>query len=412
MKIVVYLDSLSKRLVKLNNRLLSDDNVAIISDLKKINTLDLDEARYVCCFSGTLQTNEQIKQLKMYKTICNLNYIFYLNDSRSMKMVGNLGKVYQCKVDDVTFELLQAGIYGDMARSVSVEDKNQSYLLATKIIESDRTGDTWKLALDYKQISDLLENTEKKLAQLESDNSALMNQNAVLSESSKHWEEGYRKLFENVLQSNRKLQQYETIFTSDVYQKVNLRRYPNKPTIVYLKVFSEFVGLQTFIETLVDSFKLQRRKSVKVVQLFDSVNDRQIRLLPEYYHRLHGVYTNDEITANDFLFKVGDYSTMMDRLLTNQEGVDVLILIDNKNFDDVVLQGTFLQFNLCRTARQAEIFALPQKYTIINQKINGWNIWVPINTTELDSKEKFIKLSSRKVISKILEISDKFANSY
>lgn len=76
MKIVVYLDSLSKRLVKLNNRLLSDDNVAIISDLKKINTLDLDEARYVCCFSGTLQTNEQIKQLKMYKTICNLNYIF------------------------------------------------------------------------------------------------------------------------------------------------------------------------------------------------------------------------------------------------------------------------------------------------------------------------------------------------
>lgn len=103
---------------------------------------------------------------------------------------------------------------------------------------------------------------------------------------------------------------------------------------------------------------------------------------------------------------------MMDRLLTNQEGVDVLILIDNKNFDDVVLQGTFLQFNLCRTARQAEIFALPQKYTIINQKINGWNIWVPINTAELDSKEKFIKLSSRKVISKILEISDKFANSY
>ena len=59
MKIVVYLDSLSKRLVKLNNRLLSDDNVAIISDLKKINTLDLDEVRYVCCFSGTLQTNEQ-----------------------------------------------------------------------------------------------------------------------------------------------------------------------------------------------------------------------------------------------------------------------------------------------------------------------------------------------------------------
>lgn len=48
-----------------------------------------------------------------------------------------------------------------MARSVSVEDKNQSYLLATKIIESDMTGDTWKLALDYKQISDLLENTEK-----------------------------------------------------------------------------------------------------------------------------------------------------------------------------------------------------------------------------------------------------------
>ena len=66
MKIVVYLDSLSKRLVKLNNRLLSDDNVAIISDLKKISALDLDEARYVCCFSGTLQTNEQIKQLKMY----------------------------------------------------------------------------------------------------------------------------------------------------------------------------------------------------------------------------------------------------------------------------------------------------------------------------------------------------------
>lgn len=412
MKIVIYLDSLSKRLVKLNNRLINSEDVVILNDLKKLKETDLDDARCICCFEGALKTRENIQLLKMYGVICNLNYIFFVHDLKSVEDGQLLGSVYQCDTGDISYELLQAGIYGDLARSSTAVDDKKSYLFAKKLLETNKSDDIWQLAVDYVQNVNTLENLKKTVTQLEDSNNTLLRQNVLLSENAKYWEDGYKKLFEKVLHSNEELQQFETIFTTDIYKKVSLRRYPNKPTIVYLKVFSEFVGLQTLIETLVDSFRLQRRKSVKVVQLFDSVNDRQIRLLPEHYHRLHGVYTNNEITSNDFLVKVGDYTTMLDRLLVNQEGLDILILVDNKNFDDVVLQGSFLQFNLCRTVKQAEVFALPQNYTIVNQKVNGWNVWIPIDTANLNNKEKFIKLSSRKVIAKILDMSDKFANSY
>lgn len=408
---MVLLDKLSKRIVKLDNSLLSSAEITVVDSLYNIHDEYLDENRMVCVFEGQISLPGGLNELQMYKDIAAYQYTFLLSDDSDVKVVSSMGHTFICDTKAITLKLLQAAIYDDHSMSAQAEDTN-SIKYANSLLKSLEAGDNWKLAKDYLKTLESLHTNELQLQQLEDNYDKLSQQMAIQQENEARWRDGYKKLFESVIQLNEKLAQYETIFTKDIYKKIDIRRYPDKPTIVYFKVYSEFIGINTFIETVVDTFRLQARKSVKVVQLFDSSGDRDVRMLPEYYHRLRGTYTSDDVVQNNYLCKVGDYSNLMDKLLLNKEGIDALIVIDNKNFDDVVFDGTFLQFNLCRTVTHARTFALAQDYTIINQKKDGWNSWVPVNLNSLSKQEQFIKLSSRPIIAIILKMSDKFANAF
>lgn len=411
-KIVVILDEVSKRMVKLANSVLASEYITVVNNLLEIQEDMFDEQKTVIILDGLLQSKDKIAELVLYQNVAKFNYLFLLKVPQNTKIVAGLGRVYQCDTSMIDFELIQASLYKDNSFVVENDIPNKSALYAKNIIESKGSTENVQLARDYLLSLERESILSEQIAKQQETLDELLIKNTILSEENQKWSIGCKTLLERAKKQNDALKRYERVFSQDVYYKFNLHNYQNKPVIVYLKIFTEFNGINTFIETIVDAFRFQQRHSVKVLQLFDSSGNRKMRLLPNYYHILRNHYVMQEVITNDYLCKSGDYANLLDRLLSNKYGLDVLVIVDCKDHDDVVLSGSFLQYNLCQTAEQAAILALSQNTTVINQKLTGWLTWIPIRTDHLTKKEKFIKLSSRPVIQKILTMSEKLANSF
>jgi hypothetical protein len=102
----------------------------------------------------------------------------------------------------------------------------------------------------------------------------------------------------------------------------------------------------------------------------------------------------------------------MDRILNNKYGLNVLIVVDVKDFDDVIFNGSFLQYNLCSTQKKASILGLPSEYSVLNENVEGWMSWEDINLAGYSREQAFLKLSSKKIVQKALTLSEKFRNSF
>lgn len=410
-KVILVLDENSKKSCKLDSSVLNSENIFIVSALLDIQEEQLDENRKVIILEGFLNSDNCIGQLRFFKDVAKLSYIFLISKEVNAAYVQNLGFVYNCDLAVIDYELVQASLYNDNSLKQEYLVVNDSVEFAQNLLH---TGNEMEQALANNYLAALqreealMRNVTKQQASLDT----LISRNAVLSAENMKWYTGCKTLIARIAQQNEMMQRYENVFATDIYYKLNLYDYPNKPIIVYLKVFTDFSGINTFIETIVDSFRYQLKHSVKVLQLFDSSGDRRIRLLPDYYHRLRNYYNMEEVVNNNYLCKSGDYFNLLERLLTNKYGLGVIVIVDNKDHDDTIFNGTFLQYNLCRTAEQARKLGLAQNNTVLNQNVKSWHNWIPVKTAQLSKKEKFIKLSSRKVIQNILEMSEKMSNSF
>lgn len=413
LKVVVLLDDLSKRVVRLDNSLLRTEDVTVVSKLIDVTDSMLDDARKVVILDGALDCAGSIKELQFFKNVANFNYVFLLAKKENIEIANELGSVYKCDLSILDYELVQAGVFGD-ASYVSEKDcfGNSKDYAETIVSDESMPSSVRDLARDYCIVMERESVLSERLKNQQDMLDTIANRNAVLTNENERWREGYNTLLSRIANHNGELAKYETILSSDIYVKMNLHSYPNRPAIVYLKVFTDFIGLNTFLETLVDVFRYQLKKSVKVLQLFDGSGDRRIRMLPAYYKKLHNYYTMEEVIENNYLCKSGEYTNLLDRLLNNKYGLGTLIIVDCKDHDDGVLTGSFLQYNLCRTVTQAKMLALPQNQTIVNSRNSGWLNWVPEKVDDLRDEERFIKLSSRDVIQQIVKVADKYANAF
>lgn len=411
LKVVLYLDEESKHRVKIDSALLNSDEVSIVSSLQDVQEEMLDESRRVVALDGALHTGARVKGLQFYRDVLSLQLIFLLAEKKNAELCKGLGRVYGCNTSVLDYELLQASIYDDASQKEEKTDES-TQKLALEVQQGNGSAEEKILANEYLKVIEREQVLIKRVAELQEQLDTIVLRNAILSEQNRKWADGCRELIRRAVAQNENLARFETVFSQDIYAKLMLSHYPNKPLILYLKVFTDFVGMNAMIETLVDVYRYQMRKSVKVLNLYDGSGDRAIRLLPDYYYRVHNYYAMEEVVNNNYLCKSGDYNNLLDRLLTNKYGLDVLILVDCKDHDDMVVQGLCLQYNLCRTVRQAQILSLAQNNTIINQKMDGWLQWVPANVEKLTEKERFVKLSSRKAIQEIVKRSEKYIDAF
>ena len=214
-------------------------------------------------------------------------------------------------------------------------------------------------------------------------------------------------MMRNSIKLNKSLKEYERIMSKDVYSKISLSNYPNRPIIVYLKEIEELVHQNALIDTLFEILRLQGRHSVKVLRLFDGASCRRVKALPDNYHIVRNQFLVSEITTNDFIAKVGDYREILDIILSNKTGLDVLILVDSKAQDDVILSGASMYFNLCRNRRNLENYNLVRDNTIVNGiEDDNCLVWGHYDQLPrlLSKEEKFLFLASRPVMRTLYDL--------
>ena len=414
MNVVIWLDDVSKEKKKVDSSILSAKEITLINSLQDLDSTMFEDGqqRILIAFDGALQYPESVAELRMFKEILNLSVLFLLDVQNNEDMARSIGRVYCCNSSLLTFELIQAAVFQDNAYKTEENYLDKQISFARSILEDKNSTN------ELVQLSNYFLAAVSREADLRGKIDLLQNrleietmQNEILRNDNKRWAAGFKELESKVALQNNNLNKYETIFTQNVYVKLNLYEFPNKPVIVYLKTFTDFIGINKMIETITDVLRLQERLAVKVIQLFDNSGSRKMQLLPEYYHRLHNLYTMREVMNNTYLCKSGDYTNLMSRLLGNRYGLDVLLVVDSKDFDDTIFEGKTLQYNLCRTVAQAEQLALSQNCTVVNQAAEGWLTWAPAKVSGMSQSELLVRLGSRAVVKRIITDVERARNA-
>lgn len=411
---IMLLDNDSRLVIKTNVSVFGNHGIRFIENLDEITDELVKYSHNLIVLEGFMQTSNALSSLELYQKLFELN-VFFLGSNKYFSSVSEIACCFECNLAILDIDTVQAALYKDFVQATKDAPDYFNCVEDAKGIVA-RSGEYKQnivnVAKAYLATAGLHETLSKEKSSLEESNKKLRTENTQLQNSYRRIMSSYKEVIKDAKRMNHSLKRFEAIFTQDVYTKVRLHDYVNRPMVIYLKEYEEFVGLDCLLETLVSTFKLQERKSVKVIRLFDSSTSRRILTVPSYYKVLHNHYLGSEAINNDFICKSGNYKHLLDRVLLNDVGLDVLIVVDSKDYEDTVLSGTTAYFNLCREAAHAEAFGLAERNTIVNFGGNDDElVWEDYNTTGMSSNEKMVFLSSKPVIRNVLETSRLFAQT-
>lgn len=410
MKAILVLDDISKEKIKSNVSVLISRGIFLVNSLSEITDTMLKETKTTFVMEGLLQQPDGFAELKFYKAVEGLQYVFLMQKNKWYRVISKLGRLYQTDIVNLNYDILQAASFDDRSLE-SVADESlikDGVKTATEICSRDSEYGSEALTLSNALLSTIARedalvedlSTYQLLAeQLQCENEVLRRKNAAyLAE--------YTKMFDKATQLNSVLSQYEVIFTKDIYTKIDLYSHSERPAIIYLKEYEWLAGFDKLIETLYNAIRIQSKKSVKVLRLFDSSSSRRLLTLPKYYKVIKNQYKMTDIESNNFICKTGDYARILDSLLLNRMHLDVLLIVDCKDHNDTVLSGSHIIFNVCGRKSSLAPLHLSDKNTITNEDSDLH--WEDYDTSEMTKNESFICLSSKPIVGIILQAVRQF----
>lgn len=417
-KAILLLDDNSKKIIKTNVADFSLHNILFVNNLGEITDEMLASTKTVIILEGFLRTSTGLSDLRLFQALEGLQYIFIGQNEQLIMQIKPIAYTFNADISTLNYETVDAALYQD--KSLEVTDSSQideSREFAKLVCKSESDYDVRfvQLAQNYLACEGYIEYTQRQFEEQKAANTQLSMNNARINEENEILTQSYVDMLNKAHILNKQLKDYEHILTQDIYTKLKLHNYPNKPQIIYLKEYEELNHLYSLIYTLFEVFRIQGKRSVKVLQLFDSVNSNRIKTVPDYYTVIENGYLLKDIVTNDFLCKIGDYTNILDSLLTNRSNLDVLIIVDCKSYNDTVIGGSFLQFNMCRNVKHLELFGLIPENSIINncedeETYLTWNHIDGYDDFE-DNDKRFLFLSSQPIIQKMLELSQIFQES-
>lgn len=341
-----------------------------------------------------------------------IRFVFLGVNQELLETLKEYGDVFRADPTLIDYEMIQAAIFEDKVLEDTtgvVHNYNNNATFAKNILENEDTFDSKviNIAKDFLSLEAELRRQRILCAEWKDKTENLQNVNAHLTSENNSLIKGFEEMMRNSIKLNKSLKEYERIMSKDVYSKISLSNYPNRPIIVYLKEIEELVHQNALIDTLFEILRLQGRHSVKVLRLFDGASCRRVKALPDNYHIVRNQFLVSEITTNDFIAKVGDYREILDIILSNKTGLDVLILVDSKAQDDVILSGASMYFNLCRNRRNLENYNLVRDNTIVNGiEDDNYLVWGHYDQLPrlLSKEEKFLFLASRPVMRTLYDL--------
>lgn len=406
------LDSVSRKFIKTNVIELGTLGINIVNSFDELTQEVIQECANVVVLESYLQNQNSYSDLRLFKALLNLKYTFIGLDEALLSSLEEYGNTFHGDPTMLDLDMIQGALFQDSALEDSSTATNK-YLdnasFAKKVLETEDLFDLQlqNLAREYLNLFTEFTQIEGKFRKTIENCKKLQNLNAKLEVENNSLTNGFAEMLSNAVTLNKSLREFERIMSQDIYTKVNLSSYPNKPMIIYLKEIDSLVHQDSLIEILFEVMRLQGRQSVKVLHLFDGANCRKVKALPYYYHNIRNQFLVSELTTNDFISKVGDYTEVLDILLTNKTGLDVLILVDCKSMDDTVLNGASVYLNLCRRREDIAAYDLSAENTIVNgEETEGYLVWgdYPELRSMSSKEERFIYLASRPLIQSVVDL--------
>lgn len=413
---IILLDGYSRSVIKTDVAEIAMQGAMFVNNLAEIPDNILKENKTVIVFESYFQNNDSYSCIRLFKKIFKLDYIFIGSDSTLLERLQEYGRVYYANVRTIDFATIQGAYFDDKSlesKSDSIYNK-EIVTLAEKIVSQPDGYDAkfCKLADNFLAISSELELKTVQLKQTKNELSILQNTNAALLAEEDALSTGLLDMFKNAKRLNDSLKAYEMILSKPVYDKILVHKYVNKPSIVYLKVYEEFFNFEQYVETLVNVFKLQKHCTIKVLRLYDNTGAKRVKVLPEYYHVLTNSFFMEDVIREQYVAKIGDYQEVMDILLANKLGVDVLLIIDCKDFEDIIVNDCTVQLNACSSAEHLEKFGLLKENTLVCfEDEEEYLSWDNYKIDDLTEQETFLYLSARKAITRVVSLYNLYTNT-
>lgn len=404
---IILIDGSIKSKLKSNIANLVSYGATIVDDVRQINKDMVSKTNRVLIV-GTFRY-DSLDDLKIYKAILGLDYYFVSDDELMVNTMKNYATSSLLEYSNLNSNLVYSILYGDkgeQSKYLVNDNKVTSDCIAQDVLDSSHDSVISELARDYLRHRDLLRDQKTlerkyidKISRLESQTLQNLSEIDNLRSS-------YKNLINKVINQEKALKDFSIYFTEDIYHKVSLSRYKERPLILYFKEYQEMIHENSFLVTLFNSIQLQSNRSCKVVRLHDSCDLVRVKHLEDSYKVINSEFIESEIITSDFILSYGNYTKLFNLLLTNKYKLDVLIILDCKKHDSVVLGGAeMIYFNICRNKSVANYLGLPDSSTILNNDIStlSWDTYSEYDKFPTD-QDRFKFLSSRSVIRHIYSL--------
>lgn len=387
---------------------LSIYNISVYNSIRELKKSDLKKSNKVVVLGKV--SLDVISDLRVYKDILNLDIYYLTNDSLVASLMSSISKVFILDYTRLDHNLLLSIFYNDtlVLKKYALNSYSEKLTvdnLANKYIDSDNENVS-AIAKEYKLLRHSMEEKIKTEKELIDEVSRLNSQLIGMYSTNESLSNEIDRLISQYVKHHNKLKDFKIIFSGDYYDIVDLSKYKNKPKIIYFKEYQDFLHLESFISTISNIIKIQRKSSFKVIRLHDSCDVHRINVAKSYdYLEVDGKFLASEVIDNDYILSYGNYVKLFDLVLNSP--LDYLIVIDCKKLDNVVLLGNYLKLNLCRNESAIDILNLLEYSTIVNNsnRVLSWDTYDRYSEF-INDNDLFTYLSSRPVMQRLNSMLD------
>ena len=284
---ILLLDSISKKFIRTNTTELGLMGITIVNSFDEITDDMLSNNKNLIILESYFQNNASYSDVRLFKSLFgSLRFVFLGVNQEFLDTLKEYGDVFCADPTLIDYEMIQAAVFGDKVLEDTtgiVHNYNDNATFAKNILENEDIFDSKviNIARDFLSLESELRRQHMLCAEWKAKTEKLQNVNAHLTSENNSLIEGFEEMMRNSIKLNKSLKEYERIMSKDVYSKISLSNYPNRPIIVYLKEIEELVHQNALIDTLFEILRLQGRHSVKVLRLFDGASCRRVKALPD-----------------------------------------------------------------------------------------------------------------------------------
>ena len=406
---ILLIDNFTRLSSDINISELTTFGVDIVSDLKELLTKDYKNKPTVI-LEGFLRNPHGLYDLVLHQELLQIKFLFIGSDEIILKQVGRYAKTFALDTSIVNYNLVSAVINDDSeAQSVFKIDPFDRVAGLARAISDMNT-----VTPEMREVAQAYLRTADQYNLLSTDYNSLLDKVSMLEELTIIKDEQLKTLsdrmdsaFAQTVKINQSLRDYSFILSPNVYEKVDVRTFKNKPSILYFKEYGEFLHLKSFIFTLAESFKTQYSLPTKVLWIMDRATPLRVRFLPPYYKIFStGVFTKPDVHISDYMCSTNGYAALLRVLCENQAGISILIIIDSKFVDDTVIDiSDTLRYDLCRDHKKIGPLGLNPDRTIVNGLSEFLDLsWDYLPEYEnLNPDDRFLYFAGRPVIETVIK---------